>query len=217
MLWHSSPVTEKIISNDRPIGHLRQCWYLNIDSLIPGGCGYNFHLWPHVLILSYVIIFNIIERVYLVFFWLLIQLLKLDLIQTDQTSYYQMPESQITWGHELWWPLMPLCIFSNGFTLYGMMTSTHCVTTTGSQWCQDHIMRWKYFLHYWPFLGESMLALSEGNPLVTSRFSSQKAIKLKFWCFLWCEHEQAVKQQTVHLSLIWGAMTLMWCHWNIWR
>ena len=42
----------------------------------------------------------------------------------------------------------------------------------------DNIMTWKSV----PWL----LALCEGNPLVTSRFPSQRATNAECWCFLYC-------------------------------
>ena len=45
------------------------------------------------------------------------------------------------------------------------------------------------------------LTLWEGNPLVTSGFSSQKTNKAKVWCSRWCWLVQAVKQAITWLGM----------------
>ena len=45
------------------------------------------------------------------------------------------------------------------------------------------------------------LALWEGNPPVTSGFSSQKTNKAKVWCSLWCWLVQAVKQAITWMGM----------------
>ena len=58
-----------------------------------------------------------------------------------------------------------------------------------------------------------LLALCEGNPLVTSGLLSQRSSYAEFRCLLCCYHKQAV-EETVEKPMIWEAITLMWWHCN---
>ena len=53
-----------------------------------------------------------------------------------------------------------------------------------------------------------LLALCEGNPLVTGGFPSQRASNAQLWSFLFCKLEQAV-EQTMELTVICDAMMLI--------
>ena len=56
----------------------------------------------------------------------------------------------------------------------------------------------------------ALLALCEGNPLVTIGFHSQRASNANLWCFFNVDLNKL--EQTVERLVIWDAMTLMWCH-----
>ena len=64
----------------------------------------------------------------------------------------------------------------------------HCVQIY-TLWCHDM----KTF--------SALLALCEGNPPVTSGFSSQSVSNMELWCLLWFASEQMV-EQTVELPVI---------------
>ena len=53
----------------------------------------------------------------------------------------------------------------------------------------------------------------QGESTVTGQFPSQSASNAEFWCLLWCQPEQAVKQ-VVELVVIRDGMVLMWHHCN---
>ena len=53
-----------------------------------------------------------------------------------------------------------------------------------------------------------LLALCEGNPLVTGEFPSQKASDAELWCFLWSVPEQTV-DQTIEMPVIWDTIALI--------
>ena len=55
------------------------------------------------------------------------------------------------------------------------------------------IYRLPWWLHYMETFSV-LLALYEGNPLVTSGFPSQRASNVELWCFLWFAPEQMVGQ-----------------------
>ena len=57
-----------------------------------------------------------------------------------------------------------------------------------------------------------LLALCEGNPLVTSGFPSQKASNLELWCFPCCYLNMLFNK---HLSHQCDTMTFMWHHCNV--
>ena len=69
----------------------------------------------------------------------------------------------------------------------------------------------------------ALLAICEGNPLLTSGLLSQRASNADLWCFLFRMPEQCVAQ-TVELLVIWDAMMLIWhpcnvirCHVILWQ
>ena len=54
----------------------------------------------------------------------------------------------------------------------------------------------------------ALLAIREGNPLVTGSFPSQKVSDAELCCFLYNQVEQAV-EWVIELLMIWGVSTLM--------
>ena len=60
-----------------------------------------------------------------------------------------------------------------------------------------------------------LLALCEGNPLVTGGFPPQRASDAELWCVIGCQLKPA-DEQTAELPVIWDSMILMWCQCNGW-
>ena len=73
-----------------------------------------------------------------------------------------------------------------------------------SRTSHDDVMKWKLFLHYWPFVWG--IHWSPVN-------SPHKEPVMQTLIFLWCGSAQAVKQ-TVYWLVIWDHMTFMWHHRN---
>ena len=48
----------------------------------------------------------------------------------------------------------------------------------------------------------------------TCGFPSPRASNAELWCFLLCKSEQVI-EQPVELPVVWDAITLMWCHYNV--
>ena len=63
----------------------------------------------------------------------------------------------------------------------------------------DDVIKWKYFLHYWPFVKGI-----DRSPVV----SLTQASDAEFWCFLWYMPEETI-EQTVHMPVIWDAMAII--------
>ena len=50
-----------------------------------------------------------------------------------------------------------------------------------------------------------LLVLCEGNPPISGGFPSQRVSNAEFWCFLWCQPEEAF-EKTIRLAMIWDAI-----------
>ena len=71
---------------------------------------------------------------------------------------------------------------------------------------------------FYPLLRHNMhfytlLAICEGNPLVTDGFPAQGSTNAEIWYLLRCRRTKAL-EQAIWLTLIWDTMTPMWCHSN---
>ena len=72
-------------------------------------------------------------------------------------------------------------------------------TNTWWLWNNFFILSTRYYIYHWRSLYSFLwhhgmeiffilLALCEGNPLVTSGFPSRKASNVEHWCFHWCKY-----------------------------
>ena len=69
----------------------------------------------------------------------------------------------------------------------------------------DDVIKWKHFLHYWPFVGGGG---GGGGFTGQRRIPLTKASDTELWCFLWSVPEHTV-EQTIETPVIWDAIRLI--------